>query len=427
MKHYKSTLIAFFALVVLGTPWFVSMYPTPTRFIDNIFSYVGKSYVNYSAAFFQEGISVLQLQEKYNLISKSSKKDVKKIRVLLVPGHEPSFGGTEYGNLKERDLNVELAENLRIFLQNNSHYEVIVSRDEQSWNPDIEKYFTDNWNGISDFVKKNKSDMVRFLSNGSMKKLGGGIIHNSAPTNVAIRLFGVNKWSNENNIDIAIHIHFNDYPRSNTSIPGKYSGFTIYVPEQQYSNSTTTKVIAEGVFKRLAKYNAVSNLPKEDDGVVEDQDLIAIGSANTLDAPSMLIEYGYIYEPQFANKEVRQATLKDLAFQTYLGIQDFFGSGNDYSLAYDTLILPYLWKGEINKNTDNKNEVLALQTALMADGVYPPKNKSKNDCPRTGKFGPCTLEALNNFQNKYSIKNEKDVVGIQTQKTLNGLYSTQIK
>ena len=289
------------------------------------------------------------------------------------------------------------------------------------------KYFKNNWDEIVTFLKDSKGEMIHQVNKGEIKKIDRGIIHNNAPKDVAIRLFGINKWNNENHIDIAIHIHLNDYPRDNTSSAGKYSGISIYIPERQYMNSTTTNAIASTIFKRLSKYNAISNMPIENSGVVEEQDLIAIGVNNTLDAPSMLIEYGYIYEPQFSDPSVRESTLRDLAFQTYLGIQDFFGSGNDVSLAYDTLALPYSWKEDTDKNSKNKTEVFALQTALMLEGMYPPKDKSKNDCPRTGKFGPCTANALNSFQNRYGIKNETDVVGEQTKKILNNLYSIHVK
>jgi hypothetical protein len=170
-----------------------------------------------------------------------------------------------------------------------------------------------------------------------------------ARTDVALRLYGINKWENENNVDIAIHVHINDNPRRNPTGPGIYSGFTMYVPEKEYTNSPTTKAVAETIFKRLAKYNPVSDLPIEDNGIVEEGDLIAIGAHNTANAASMLIEYGYIYEPQFQDKTVRLETLKDMAFQTYLGLQDFFGSGNDVSFAYDTLMLPHAWKGNLSR------------------------------------------------------------------------------
>jgi hypothetical protein len=269
--------------------------------------------------------------------------------------------------------------------------------------------------------------MLRLVRNGSVSKVSNGVEHNSAPQDVALRLYGINKWVNDNKVDIAIHIHFNDYPRRDHSNPGEYSGLSIYVPERQYSNSPTTKAIADSVFKRLSKYNAISNFPSEKVGVIEEQDLIAIGSYNTVDAPSMLIEYGYLYEPQFTDVQVRDLVLKDLAFQTYLGIQDFFGAGNDVSLAYDTLMLPHVWNKDLSKNSTDKVETLALQSALLLEGLYPPKNKTKNDCPRSGKFGPCTTDALTNFQKKYGIRGERDVMGEQTKKILNTKYSFELK
>ena len=420
MKHYKHLIIAILVTILLGVPWLINTYPQSMTFIDKVFYYAEN---NFATVFLRESITVTELHEKYNEVPQGKSK----VRILIMPGHEPNYGGAEYDDLKERDMNVELAGYLNGFFKNNSHYETVVAREGNSWNPDLQNYFDSHWDDIANFFKDNKNEMIRLVNKGTVSKITNGVVHNSAPQNIALRLYGINKWSNENKIDIAIHIHFNDYPRRDSSVPGKYSGLAIYVPERQYSNSTTTRAIADAVFKRLTKYNAISNLPKEDKGVVEEQDLIAIGSYNTSDAPSMLIEYGYIYEPQFTDQKVRESTLKDLAFQTYLGIQDFFGSGNDVSLAYDTLMLPHTWQEDLNKDTKDKGDVLALQTALLLEGVYPGVGKTKNDCPRTGKFGPCTAEAVNNFQKKYKITNEKELVGEQTKKILNNLYSAQFR
>ena len=64
-------------------------------------------------------------------------------------------------------------------------------------------------------------------------------------------------------------------------------------------------------------------MPKEDTGVIEDQELIALGSNNSLDGVGMLVEYGYIYEPGIVDISIRNKILDDLAFQTYLGVMDF--------------------------------------------------------------------------------------------------------
>lgn len=421
MKYFKYTFIVLFALSVVGTPWALNVFPQSARVIDSIFGYVGN---NFTAVFLRTPvITVAQLQKKYEIAPRSKTK----VRVLIMPGHEPDYGGAEYGDLLERDMTVDLARYLEEFLKNNSHYETFLARDKNNWHPMLAGYFNTYWNDIIAFFNERKSETLHLVNRGSVKKNENGLIHNNARQDVALRLYGINKWSNENRIDIAIHIHFNDYPRKNSSQPGKYSGFAIYVPEGQYANSTTTGVIAESIFKRLSKYNAVSDFPQEEDGIVEEQDLIAIGSYNTLDVPSMLIEYGYIYEPQFADPGIRDSTLKDLAFQTYLGLQDFFGSGNDFTLAYDTLMLPYNWTGDITADKSNKNDVLALQSALLLEGTYPPQTKTKNDCPRSGKFGPCTVSALAAFQKKYGIDGNGERVGSETRKVLNERYSVQIK
>ena len=419
MKHYKYKIVAFCAVIIFTVPWLINKYPRSIDFIDSIFSYIDN---NYATVFLRDSVTVNQLKNKYENVSNGKPR----IKILLVPGHEPSFGGTEYKNLKERELNTELVLSLEDFLKRNGHYEVIVTRNNNSWNKVFQDFFSSNWDSIISFFKENKDEMSRLVNNGEVSKIVNGISHNSAPQSVALRLYGINKWANDNDIDIVLHIHFNDYPRNNIKAEGNYSGFSIYVPEKQYSNSTTTRVIADSIFKRLAKYNAISDLPKEKAGITEDQDLIAIGSYNTLDAPSMLIEYGYIYESQFVDKDTRDIILKDFAFQTYLGIQDFFGGSNDISLVYDTLVLPYSWKNNLSKNSNYKEDILALQTSFIIEGIYSGNGEIDNECPRTGKFGKCTASALNKFQQKYGIKGETGIVGEQTRNILNNRYSLRL-
>lgn len=420
MKHYKHLFIAFFAITILGTPWLVSVHKPSSKFVNNLFAYVK---VNYSAAFFQESVTLAQLQNKYD----QAKNGQQKIRVFIMPGHEPDAGGTQFGSLKERDMVVDLAKHLEGYLSNDPHFEVIVGRDKKDWNPTIESYFKNNWEDIISFVNNSKNEMIRLLSSGRLYRLEEGIVeHNDLPKSAALRLYGINKWNNENNTDIAIHIHFNDYRRSNTSVPGEYTGFSIYVPERQYSNATSTRVIADYLFKRLSRYNPVSNLPDEDVGVVQEQDLIAIGAYNTANSASLLIEYGYIYEPQYLDETARNITIKDQAYQTYLGIQDFFGSENQ-GVAYDTLTLPHTWKNDISSNKFDRKDVLALQSALLLEGFYPPGDKTKNECPRTGKFAACTISAVYNFQKKHGITDEKNIVGEKTRNVLNNLYSSVIR
>lgn len=364
---------------------------------------------NEASAFLIPGRSVADLKSHY-----ARSTGPEKIKLLIVPGHEPGFGGAEYKNLKEREMAVELAGYLNDFLNNNTRYAITLARTNTAWNPALERYFSTNWNEIKKFNNDQKEEMKRLIGLGKITRVYDGLIHNKAPTDVALRLYGINKWSNENAIDIALHIHFNDYPRKNMNKPGDYSGFTIYVPDKQYSNAATTEAIANSIFKRLEKFLPVSNFPPEDSGVVEDQDLVAIGSHNSADAASMLIEYGYIYEPQFEDEAVRHAILKEMAYQTYLGLQDFFNERKDAVLINTTTLLPSVWPLEISAAQENPLDILGLQAGLTIEGAYPPSGETKNSCPLTGHFGPCTNESVTNFQKKYSIQNEYGKAGAQT-------------
>ncbi|NDE68439.1 hypothetical protein EB052_02430, partial [bacterium] len=77
---------------------------------------------NTAAAFFAPGITVAQLQQKYEAVPATNHK----VRILIVPGHEPNFGGTEYvvkGDtsasyvLREREMNVALTREIATLLQ----------------------------------------------------------------------------------------------------------------------------------------------------------------------------------------------------------------------------------------------------------------------------------------------------------------------
>jgi N-acetylmuramoyl-L-alanine amidase len=413
----KNIFITILIVAFFYTFWFMGSYPKALTYIDAAMKYLND---NMFAAILHQTVTVNDLHTKYD------SAPAKKIRILLMPGHEPNYGGAEYGDLKEREMTVELAKDLEEFFKNDGHYDVIVARDTKAWNPIFADYFQNNWESIIAFVKDAKEEGLRLVNSGApeSKKV---VVHNKAKTDVALRLHGINKWINENHIDIALHIHFNDNPRGDASQPGKYSGFSIYVPEQQYYNSTTTKTVAGYVFNRLQKYNAVSNLPVEDAGVVEDSDLIAIGVNNSVDSASMLIEYGYIYESQFAKEDVRHQVIKDLAFQTYLGLEDFFSKkkrGNaSTSVTYGTLLLPHSWQDDMSMTKSNVVDALSLQSALVVDGVYPSDGRTNNDCPRTGKIGACTMDSVEDFQKKYGITGEEGKIGSQTRAVLNKKYS----
>lgn len=303
----KNTLLIFLSIALV----FYFSFNLP-RLISTIDSIAG--------VFFVQSITVSDLKQTYKKAGRG--KDA--VKILLVAGHEPHFGGAEYRGIKERDLTVDIAQEIERLLSNKKEYEVVVSRDKEKWNPELEKFFTNEWDEIIPWKESYQREMIRLFNNGTVKQVTDGVPHNDAPPDVARRLYGINKWVNENNFDIVIHIHINDNPRKNTSLPGAYSGYAIYIPEGQYSNAEATKAFAQKIDDQLALSFTKSNLPKENTGLVEDQELVAIGRHNTVDAVSLLIEYAYIYEPWIQDPDMRNKNIKEMARETVLGIKDFF-------------------------------------------------------------------------------------------------------
>lgn len=417
MKYYLAALAA---VVLLAIPWASFTYPTewgelvsaarhwPDQLAAVILSHNAKS--------------VAELQARYN---GQVAMPQAKVRILIVPGHGPDYGGAEYGSLKERDMVVELANALKSFLETSGRYQIFMTRQADGWDPAFAWYFSEHHDEIVAWQKASREEISQLKAVGSMQTIVPKVRHNRAPDEVAYRLYGITKWANEHDVDIVVHIHINDDSAHSPKTAGDHSGFAIYVPERQYANGSSTKAVAQTVFKRLSTYNPVSDFSGEAGGIIEDSQLIATGAYNTSDAASMLIEYGYIYEQQFQDPAIRSLALKDLAYQTYLSLQDFFEpvTGITLGKTYDTLTLPHAWTVPIMAKNTISPDVFALQSALIEDGEYPPTDASWNECPRSGKLGNCTLQALQAFQDKHGINDEKGQVGPDTIRILNGLFS----
>ena len=387
------------------------------------------------SVFFVDSVTELSLKQTYTqakkeLVDTNKKKtkaeikaglDRTRVKVLVVPGHDEQFSGTTYNGLSELKLTIELGEKLYALLKKEPFLDVYISQTKEGYVPEIWAYFTDNRDAILAFLSEKKALMENLIGTSEIKPVVN-VQHNFAPAEGAIRLYGINKWANDHDIDIVIHIHFNDYPGRKKTAPGRYSGFAIYVPERQYSNAKGSESVAASIRKRLASMYPPSNLPKEDMGIIEDQELIALGSRNTLDSASVLIEYGYIYEPAFSRPDTRAALTDDLALQTYLGIMDFFGEKTNAGGTYATRLVPYAWTQDLTQDTKAPRDILSLQATLTLAGVYPPTGRSKNDCGLTGFFGPCTKEAVRLFQEKYGIRPSDAFVGAKTRQMLAEIY-----
>ncbi len=204
-----------------------------------------------------------------------------KVKLLIVPGHEPTYGGTEYLGLKERDINVAIADQLASELRKDPHYEVIVARTTTAWLPALADYFAGSWDAIKAFVSQKKAAMQSLIDAGQVPASQFQAAHNAAPDDVALRLYGITKWADENGVDLAVHVHMNDAGDHTATTPGNQSGFAIYVPDPVYGNATTSRAIGSSIAGELNHYNATSSLAIENLGVTGDQELIAVGAYDT--------------------------------------------------------------------------------------------------------------------------------------------------
>jgi N-acetylmuramoyl-L-alanine amidase len=355
-----------------------------------------------AAVFFVPSITVTDISNDYHAAIPSPSLPEKKVKILIVPGHQPQKGGTDYHGVYERDIVVDIADTLRNLLSQNPHYDVMVARTKTAWDPTLQSYLDTHALEIETFRQSQIAQMLSHLADGSIVPQADQVYHLKAPSDAAFQLYGINKWSSDAHDDIVIHLHINDYAGRRAVRSDSYTGFAIYVPDHQYSNAVASIAIGKSIANRLNAYHATSTLPKEDQGVVEDQELIAIGSNNSADSAAVLVEYGYIYEPQFQNESTRSLALTDYAYQTYLGLQDFFNDSPQHVMG--SLALPYAWQPETFHAGDKGPAIYALQAALRYLGYYPAPPARLSACPISGVYGGCTDAALRAYQRASGLR-----------------------
>ena len=358
-------------------------------------------------------VTSTELLQKYA----TAKSSGQKLKVLIVPGHDIEAWGTEFRGMKEFELNTVVANNLYRYFSNDSAFEVFLTQQNGDYTETFKNYFINQREAIRQFRDSHKSIQQAGRENGTIVGVTG-VNHNYVNEDVSIKLHGINKWANENGIDLIIHIHFNDHGGRKWNKTGEYSGFSIYVPEPQLKNAALSKDIAQQVSESLARFSTFSNLPGEGSGVIEEQDLIAIGPFNTLGIPAMLIEYAYIYEPQLSSHALRERVLDEYAYRTYFGVKEYFG---DAPVKNTSSQFPaYRFVKNLKKGMVASPEVLMLQSVLVRAGVYPVAGKDLRECPVSGTFGSCTMEAVKAFQKKKKLP-QTGFVGPQTRKALAAL------
>lgn len=271
-----------------------------------------------AAVFFSDSSTPKTLRDAY----RDAERGKGKFKILIVPGHDDQFSGAQYGGVREADINLAAAKLLAEEFERDKNIEVRLVRTDAGYDQEIADYFLEEREEIFEYRASQMTQMAEHLDSGAVKS-NVVVGHNFAQTEVAFRLWGINHWANEHDFDLLLHVHFNDVPRFDRSRPGWPTGFALYVPERQFSNAKGSMAVAEAIKESLSKSYRVSTLPGENQSPTEDQELIAIGSNNSLNASSVLIEYAYLYEPLVQNESLRSDTLERMARLTYEGVRDF--------------------------------------------------------------------------------------------------------
>ena len=200
--------------------------------------------------FFFTFFLLLILSPFYSFAASSSPS--KPIKILLVPGHDNEVWGAQYGNIKEADMTLALGTQIYNLLKQDKRFQVYITRDSKGYTKEFADYFVNNQTDILSFKENAKQQMQNKITSGTFIQKANAP-HHAVSEDIAMRLYGFNKWVDENKIDAVIHIHFNDYPRKNKWVIGKYKGFTIYMPDSQFANSKESSLLATDIFTQFTK------------------------------------------------------------------------------------------------------------------------------------------------------------------------------
>ncbi len=247
------------------------------------------------------------------------------VKILIVPGHDNEVWGAQYGNVKEAAMNLAVGTRLYDILKADGRFEVYVTRDKDGYVETFANYFKNERENIIQFKDNAKKTTQAQIASGNFTPIDG-VPHNKVNEDTSVILYGINKWANENKMDAIIHIHVNDEARKTIWKVGKFTGFSVYTPGSELVNWWESGQLAANIFLKLKEKYSTSTYKPEQNGLVPDMSLIAMGSNRTLDknVRTVLIEYGYISQKLFRNYNTRHKAYNDMAKLTASGIKNYF-------------------------------------------------------------------------------------------------------
>ncbi len=174
-------------------------------------------------------------------------KTGQKVNILIVPGHDEEYWGTEFNDIHEADITVAIAQFLYNDLKKDPRLNVTITRTQMGYADTFKNYFETHRQDIVEFIASSTAAFKQQISAGT-KSQNEIVPHATAKPEVAIRLYGINKWANENNIDITLHLHVNDQGGRRWGVAGEYTGIAIYIPQNQFSNAGASAVVGTSRF-----------------------------------------------------------------------------------------------------------------------------------------------------------------------------------
>ena len=255
------------------------------------------------------------LQEELDQANRKKNSQQRVDSVLIVAGHTARSPGTTFGSTTEYMLNYEVMQRVGKLLSEDNRYNHTLSHKGDDYNQTLLDYFSANEARIIAFKDQKKREYVREYPLGLTTN---DTDHNHATPRGIIELYGVNKWLSEQGIDLAVHVHFNDYPGRLQNAAGYHEGFSIFIPPKTNDHFVESYRFAKLLESEMLKHSMRSTVARESTGILESE-LIATGHRNTVNIPSVLLEGGFIYEEKL-NDSRRDQSLDEVARSIYRAI-----------------------------------------------------------------------------------------------------------
>ena len=238
--------------------------------------------------------------------------------VLLVAGHTQSSKGAVFGSVTEYDQNYSLMQATYEALSDMG-YRVTLSHRDDDYSYRFSSYFEQYKDLILDWRETQRAG---YEDEYPLGVVTNDTDHNTASTLATLQLYGINYWANQNDIDAVIHLHFNDYPGRVSGQVGKHTGFSLFTSLKTNDNFIESFRLAKEIEKNMLHHAERSTVTRESAGVLESE-LIAVGQANSLEAPAVLIESGFIYEDKFINPAKRNTVMGQYADSIARGLDAY--------------------------------------------------------------------------------------------------------